>query len=155
VAKLLDFGLVQAPRLDGEGEKLTQLGALVGTPAYMSPEQAGGEEELNACSDIYSLGAVAYFLLTGQPPFVRKTALQVLAAHLHERVPPLTELRGDLPADLEAVVLRCLEKDPKRRYQDVEELEEALARCACAGRWDREQAARWWREHRKMQTPEE
>jgi serine/threonine-protein kinase len=148
VAKLLDFGLVQAPRLDGEGEKLTQLGALVGTPAYMSPEQAGGEEELNPRSDIYSLGAVAYFLLTGRPPFVRKTAVQVLAAHLHERTQPLTELRGDVPTDLEVVVLRCLEKDPKQRCQSAAELDESLARCSCSGRWDREQATRWWREHR-------
>src|SRR5262249_3658614 len=73
VAKLLDFGLVQSVRLEGDGQRLTQEGALAGTPAYMAPEQAAGETHLDGRSDLYSLGAVAYFLLTGQPPFVRRT----------------------------------------------------------------------------------
>jgi serine/threonine-protein kinase len=113
----------------------------------MSPEQASGSAELGLGSDIYSLGAVAYFLLTGQPPFVRRTMVQVLAAHLTEPVPPLTGLRPDLPSDLEAVVLRCLEKDPARRFGDAESLEQALAGCRCAADWDRAEAAGWWRKH--------
>lgn len=144
VAKLLDFGLVRAPDRDSDGEKLTQTGFLVGTPAYMSPEQAGGDESLDARSDIYSLGAVAYFLLTGRPPFTGKSAVHVVAAHLHERAKPLAEVNADLPAELNALVLRCLEKEPKQRFQSAEELEEALGCCACADRWDRGQAAAWW-----------
>jgi serine/threonine-protein kinase len=132
VAKLLDFGLVQAQGL-GEGtNRLTQEGSVAGTPAYMSPEQAGGADGVDARSDVYSLGAVAYFLLTGRPPFVRKTGVQVLAAHLHEPPPPPRTLRAELPPDLEAVVLRCLEKDPAQRFPDADSLERALAACACA-----------------------
>jgi eukaryotic-like serine/threonine-protein kinase len=132
VAKLLDFGLVQTQRLGEGSDRLTQEGAVAGTPAYMSPEQAGGADGVDARSDIYSLGAVAYFLLTGRPPFVRKTGVQVLAAHLHELPLPPSALRADLPHDLEAVVLRCLEKDPEKRFPDAESLERALARCACS-----------------------
>ena len=91
VAKLLDFGLVRVPDPAGADQKLTQTGSLVGTPTYMAPEQAAGDEDLDGRTDIYSLGAVAYFLLTGRPPFVGKTALQVLAAHLHDAPPRPSE----------------------------------------------------------------
>jgi serine/threonine-protein kinase len=144
VVKLLDFGLVKAVGLGGGDEKLTQEGVLAGTPAYMSPEQAAGREGLDARSDIYSLGAVAYFLLAGQPPFPRDGIMAVIAAHLHEPVQPLAGLRADVPADLEAVVVRCLEKDPARRFADVGGLGEALASCGCAGQWSEDMAARWW-----------
>ncbi len=147
VAKLLDFGLVHLSTLGTSAEKLTQEGAIAGTPAYMSPEQAGGAEDLDARTDIYSLGTVAYYLLTGQPPFVRKTGVQVLAAHLHEPVRPPTELRPDVPADVQEVVLRCLEKDRGRRFSDADSLDAALGGCACAGQWTREEARGWWREH--------
>jgi hypothetical protein len=146
VAKLLDFGLVQAcDPARGEGPtRLTQAGAIPGTPAYMSPEQAAGRNDLDARSDLYSLGAVAYFLLTGRPPFVRDGAVRTLAAHLTDPVRPPSDLRPGLPADLEAVVLRCLEKDPAERFPDAVALERALARCAGAGEWSWEQAAAWW-----------
>src|SRR5262245_60391171 len=80
VAKLLDFGLVQVHGLNPDGQQLTQEGAIAGTPAYMSPEQAAAKADLDGRSDLYSLGAVAYFLLTGQPPFVRDSAVQTLSA---------------------------------------------------------------------------
>jgi serine/threonine-protein kinase len=143
VLKLLDFGLVKAVGLDSREEALTQQGAIAGTPAYLSPEQASGAEHLDARADVYSLGAVAYFLLTGQPPFQRVKAIQLIVAHLHEPVRPLTELRPDVPPDLQDVVLRCLEKDPARRFPDVTGLQEALAACACAGQWTEEMAASW------------
>jgi serine/threonine-protein kinase len=129
VAKLLDFGLVRAPRHAEMGQTLTQEGTLAGTPAYMSPEQAAGQMDVDARSDLYSLGAVAYFLLTGQPPFVRPTAVQTLAAHLSEPVTPPSALRPGLSADLEAVVLRCLDKEPARRFPTAEALDQALRRC--------------------------
>src|SRR4029077_16098905 len=112
VAKLLDFGLVLAQGLGQDGEKLTQEGAIAGTPAYVSPEQASGREDLDARSDIYSVGCLAYFLLTGQPPFAGRSAVRVLAAHLYEPPVPPTTHRPDVPADMESVVLRCLAKDP-------------------------------------------
>src|SRR5262249_14813671 len=75
VVKLLDFGLVQVRGLDGDRVRLTGKGSITGTPAYMSPEQACGKEDLDARTDVYSLGAVAYFLLTGRPPFTGETGL--------------------------------------------------------------------------------
>jgi serine/threonine-protein kinase len=147
VAKLLDFGLVRAPTLaQGEGSTLTQAGTLAGTPAYMSPEQAAAKVDLDARSDIYSLGAVAYFLLTGRPPFVRETAVQTLAAHLADAAVPPGQLCLGLPADLESVILRCLEKEPARRFLDADTLEQALAQCACASAWSETVAADWWRQ---------
>jgi serine/threonine-protein kinase len=130
VAKLLDFGLATGHGLGGDGSKLTQEGAITGTPAYMSPEQAALRDAVDGRSDIYSLGAVAYFLLTGQPPFLRPTAVQTLAAHLGEAVVPPSRLRPGLPAGLEAVALKCLEKDPARRFPNAEALDQALAQCA-------------------------
>jgi serine/threonine-protein kinase len=147
VAKLLDFGLAQVHGLDKADHKLTQEGAIAGTPAYMSPEQAAGKSDLDIRSDIYSLGAVAYFLLTGKPPFVRQTAMQILAAHIYES-PARIDTKAGVPADLEAVVRRCLEKDRAQRFLDAESLEQALARCSCADRWTREQASAWWLDRR-------
>jgi serine/threonine-protein kinase len=147
VLKLLDFGLVKAVGLDSREESLTQQGAIAGTPAYMSPEQASGNEHLDGRADVYSLGAVAYFLLTGRPPFQRDRAIQLIIAHMHEPVRPPTDLRADVPADVQAVVLRCLEKDPARRFPDVGSLRDALAACAGAGEWAEDAAAQWWRSH--------
>jgi serine/threonine-protein kinase len=127
VVKLLDFGLVQPPVVDSQDGKLTQEGAVLGTPAYMSPEQATGRGNLDARSDLYSLGAVAYFLLTADLLFKGRSAVEMLAAHLYEPVKPLRSVRPDIPADLEEAVLRCLEKDPARRYPDAESLDQALA----------------------------
>jgi serine/threonine-protein kinase len=147
VAKLLDFGLVRTVGTESQDERLTQEGAVAGTPLYMSPEQAGGQEDLDPRSDIYSLGAVAYYLLTGQPPFQRAKAVQTILAHINDQVRRLTELRSQIPADLEAVVLRCLEKDPRRRYPDAQSLEKALADCQTDDPWNEESAAVWWRSH--------
>jgi serine/threonine protein kinase len=127
VAKLLDFGLVHAVGKGVSNTRLTQDGDIAGTPAFMSPEQAAGQEELDARSDIYSLGAVAYFLMTGQPPFTG-SAVRVLAAHLYEAPVPLTS-GSDLPAGLHEIVLRCLAKNPAGRFADVHSLEAALAGC--------------------------
>jgi serine/threonine-protein kinase len=146
VAKLLDFGLVRAPaRIAGE-ETLTQEGTIAGTPTYMSPEQASGRGDLDPRSDIYSLGAVAYFLLTGQPPFAGRSAVEVVAAHLYEPPQPIARHRFDVPAELEAVILKCLSKDPDQRFPDAASLERALTACPAAGLWTQERAAAWWQE---------
>ena len=118
---------VQTHGLTKDGEKLTQEGTIAGTPAYMSPEQADGKENLDARSDIYSPGAVAYFLLTGQPPFARATAMQTLAANMLEPVVALNYIRSDIPADLQEIVLRCLAKEPSERFASAEYLERACA----------------------------
>jgi serine/threonine-protein kinase len=112
---------------EADGEKLTQDGMVTGTPAYLSPEQADGRDDVDVRSDIYSLGALAYFLLTGQPPFAGRSVMNTLAAHLYEKPEPPSARRPDVPADLEAVVLRCLAKEPEGRFPDVKSLDRALA----------------------------
>lgn len=144
VAKLLDFGLVKS--VQGEDDAtLTQEGMVAGTPAYMSPEQATGMGNADARSDIYSLGAVAYFLLTGRLLFVKDTAMQTLAAHLYEPVTPPSRFRPEIDPTLEAVIMRCVEKKPEERYQDIAALDRALSSCPGAGEWTQKEAAAWWR----------
>jgi serine/threonine-protein kinase len=129
VAKLLDFGIVR--RLDRlrPGTE-TFRGEVMGTPIFMSPEQATGTEPVDAISDIYSLGGVAYFLLTGVPPFLRATASETLEAHMRDAVVPPDRIQPEVPGDLQAIVLRCLSKKRDDRYQSAEALNDALARCA-------------------------
>src|SRR5262249_26133509 len=96
VAKLLDFGLVK-PAADMSSPRLTQQGSVPGTPLFMSPEQARGHGVVDARSDIYSLGAVAYALLSGRPPFERRTAMEVIIAHARDDVVPPSQLQADVP----------------------------------------------------------
>jgi serine/threonine-protein kinase len=144
VAKLLDFGLVQCLGLSQEDGKLTVQGVILGSPPYMAPEQALGRSTLDARTDIYSVGALAYFLVTGQPPFVRESAMEMLVAHAHEKPSPPSDLRPSLPDDLQAVIMKCLEKDPDLRYLTAEDLESALAQCGCSDSWTRRAASQWW-----------
>ena len=148
VAKLLDFGLVQDMCFNAEhaDERLTMQGTVLGSPPYISPEQARGKTAVDPRTDIYSLGGLAYFLLTGRAPFVRETVMELMVAHLREPVTPPRDLRPEVPADLEAVVLTCLNKNPDDRFPDAEALDHALAACDAAGDWDDRRAAGWWRE---------
>ena len=143
VVKLLDFGLVRMQALDAAGGRLTQAGAIFGTPDYMSPEQAAGADALDSRSDIYSLGGLAAFLLTGEPPFVRPTVVQTLAAHINEPAASLLTRVPSVPDDLDRVVLRCLRKQADERFADMAALETALATCAAAGEWTHADAAAW------------
>ena len=153
VAKLLDFGLVKS--VDGVTDShLTIDGAITGSPLYMSPEQAMGESEPDARSDIYALGCVGYFMLTGRPPFEGDKPIKILFSHANEPVTPPSKLRDDVPPDLEEIILRCLAKRPEHRYPDTASLAAALRNCACHGDWTRERAARWWRtQEREIPEP--
>jgi tRNA A-37 threonylcarbamoyl transferase component Bud32 len=147
VAKLLDFGLAKPlPNSTGAALDLTQDGSITGSPLYMSPEQSLGENEPDARGDIYSLGAVAYYMLTGHAPFEGNTAMKVLVGHAREQPVPPSQLRSDIPSDLELVVLRCLAKRPEERFPDALSLAQALAECAAVGDWSRERAEQWWYE---------
>jgi serine/threonine-protein kinase len=148
VAKLLDFGLVR-PVATPRAAHLSAEGQIVGTPLYMSPEQATGTRELDERSDIYSLGAVAFYVLTGRPPFEGQDGIAVLIAHARDPVIPPSRIRPGIPTDVEQVVMRCLSKAAAERFADAEELERALAACACAGDWDQQRAARWWRDYNR------
>lgn len=144
VAKLLDFGLVKTSLGQDSSIHLTQEGAIAGSPLFMAPEQATGDGEPDARSDLYSLGCVAFFLLTGRVPFEGDKPLKVMMAHANMPAPSLRDVNPDVPADVEDVVLKCLSKSPEHRYSDAASLAEALRSTDCYGKWTRDDAARWW-----------
>ena len=143
VAKVLDFGLVKLTRDPGAPELSSDM-TVSGTPMYMAPEQAVGDRSLDARADIYALGAMIYFALTGQPPFTGESAFEVMMAHARDPVVPPSQIVPGLPEDLERVVLRCLAKKPGERYPNVKALGEALVACASASEWGRNRAEAWW-----------
>jgi eukaryotic-like serine/threonine-protein kinase len=128
--KVTDFGL--AKRLD-QARGHTQSGEVVGTPSYMAPEQARPGKEVGAAADVYALGAILYELLTGRPPFKGPAALDTVLQVLHEEPVRPASLRPGLPADLETIVLKCLSKEPARRYGSAEALADDL-RQFCRGK---------------------
>jgi tRNA A-37 threonylcarbamoyl transferase component Bud32 len=152
VAKLLDFGLVKTTT-EPDGVELSGEGTVHGTPLYMAPEQVTADRPLDHRCDLYAVGAVAYCLLTGHPPFEGENKVRVMLAHARDPVVPPSRLRPDLPDDLERVVLRCLAKDPDDRYPDAEDLRRALSTCGSAGTWGAQQAARWWHENEPDPKP--
>ena len=125
-AKILDFGIAKLAADERPDKVRTETGRLMGTPYYMSPEQCRGSGQVDHRSDIYSLGCVLYQMLTGRPPFVLEGSGEVLAAHIH--VPPLPprSIVSTIPAEVEAVVMRLLAKDPAQRYQSMDEVIHAL-----------------------------
>lgn len=144
VVKLLDFGLAKSLKQD-ESE-LTHAGVLTGTPAYMPPERALNGP-VSARSDLYSLGCVAYFMLTGRPIFEGEP-LSVMIQHVRsEPDPPSKYAAGRIPVELEQLILLCLEKDPHRRPASARELLRLLSQIPLSAVWDAERAERWWREH--------
>ena len=128
-AVVSDFGIARGISAAG-GDKLTATGVTVGTPIYMSPEQAAGGEQLDGRSDIYSLGCVLYEMLAGQPPFTGPTAESVLHQHLVAEPPHVSAIRGAVPAPIEAVIRRALAKVPADRFATAVQFAEALAQPA-------------------------
>ena len=126
--KLLDFGITKFTEIDDDGSRLTRTGQIIGTPMYMSPEQALGEEEIDHRADIYSLGVILYELVTGQPPFTAVNYLGIIAQHASDPPTPPSKVRPDLaiPSEVEAIILKALAKRPDDRYPSLVEMEEAL-----------------------------
>ncbi|MBW8770131.1 MAG: protein kinase [Gemmatimonadetes bacterium] len=120
-----DFGIARA--MDSTGDsRLTATGMAIGTPAYMSPEQAAGEREIDGRSDLYSLGILGYQMLTGEPPFVAGSTPAMLVKHISERPIPVEQRRSDVPTDLARSVMTLLEKEPGNRFPSASALVTAL-----------------------------
>jgi serine/threonine-protein kinase len=142
-AKVLDFGLVKniSPQ---ESVHLTADGTSAGTPAYMTPEIALGEENIDGRVDVYALGCIAYYLLTGTPVFQEKTATATALAHVQKQpVPPSQRSEIKIPSDFEQVILRCLAKNPADRPQTAQELC-CLLSTSDVPEWTQETASEWW-----------
>jgi serine/threonine-protein kinase len=146
--KVLDFGLVKFN--DQRAIEQTIMGAThltAGTPAFMAPELIA-EGDVDWRADVYSLGCVAYYLLTGQLVFEGDTAMKMFLQHLQEPpLPPSQRTELPVPPEVDALVLACLEKDPARRPQNAEDVLRLIEGIRGAGRWSNEQARVWWQRH--------
>jgi eukaryotic-like serine/threonine-protein kinase len=151
-AKVLDFGLVKVQARADRGRNATTLATLEnttpGTPAYMAPEIILGDSDVDRRADVYSLGCVAYFLLTGELVFEADTSMKMLMQHLHAQpVPPSQRTELPLPREMDELILACLQKDPKRRPQDAGELYQIACQVRIRDEWNSDEAKRWWRAH--------
>jgi serine/threonine-protein kinase len=148
VAKVLDFGLVKDTALGSRAPDLTQSHSITGTPQYMAPESIRAPETADQRTDLYSLGAVGYYLLTASQVFAGKSVVEVCSGHLHgEPEPPSQRLGAALPQELEQIILWCLEKQPEARPQSAAELRDRLLACRDVGNWTEDDARSWWEEH--------
>jgi hypothetical protein len=150
--KVLDFGLAKEIRSD-ESDTITKTGVVLGTPRYIAPEAANATERMDGRADLYCLGGVAYWMLAGRPPFEAPSSVQVIVHHL--RTPaeaPSTVSEICIPPGLDAIVMRCLAKDPAQRFQSASELRVALRDLRFGRPWTHELAEEWWSLHRPGST---
>ncbi len=155
VAKVVDFGLVKSfePAAGQANPEVTSANLIIGTPLYMAPEAIGGSAALDGRSDLYALGAVGYFLLTGAPVFQAKSQVEIFAHHLHSPPEPPSLRTGNyVPEELERLILRCLAKRPGDRYDGARALQHALDRCAENTPWDNDLALQWWASFKRGAT---
>jgi serine/threonine-protein kinase len=132
-----------------EDSELTVVGSLTGSPLYMSPEQAMGEVQTDQRSDIYGIGGVAFYMLTGRPPFEGGATLKVLLSHLNDPAVPPSSVRKhahgqSISSELDAIVLKCLAKSANDRYQSARELYDALNSIPESSQWNERMAEQWW-----------
>jgi serine/threonine protein kinase len=148
--KVLDFGLVKMMKGD---VNITLPGSLTGTPLYMSPEAISSPDTLDGRSDLYAVGVLGYYLLTGRYVFDGRTGMDICRQHLtSEPEPPSAKGDATVSSQLESVLMRCLAKDRDERYSSGHELAEALAACPGADNWTRQDARHWWDERRSRTT---
>ena len=153
--KVLDFGLVRpAPGSEKAGTLLTVDGIVAGSPAFMAPELVKGSEAISRSADIYSLGCVTYWLLTGQLVFEAESAVQAMAAHIDQQPdPPSARTELEIPAEIERIVMACLAKNPQQRPSGAEDLARQLASSTVRKPWTEERAEEWWRLHKPPAVP--
>ena len=145
--KVLDFGLVKIETDDGdEDTQLTQAGMTAGSPAFMAPEVVTGKTNVDARADLYALGCVGYWLITGQYVFPRKRTMAMALDHVTTPPQPPSQ-RTELPSpeELDRIILKCLAKQPADRFGSAMELEEALSTGVPSNGWGRGQAEKWWK----------
>ena len=151
VVKVLDFGLVKA-RSEQIGAEEEENESMAGTPLYMSPESIQLPGSVDACSDIYAVGAVGYFLLTGQPVFEAESLSKLCQLHISEPPqPPSKRLGRAVPEELEIAILNCLEKDRAKRPQTSRDLATMLSKCPASMEWSLDKADAWWSQHERGQ----
>ena len=152
--KVLDFGLVKAFNdADDPGPALTREHTVHGTPAFIAPEQALGRADLDGRVDIYAIGCVAYWLLTGHLVFTADTSMALLLHHVHTvPQPPSARAEQEIPPALDHLVLACLAKDPIERPQSARELSRRLGEIGGAGMWTEDRAREWWSKHQPDQV---
>ena len=144
VVKVLDFGLVKAVDAN-EQSALTMAGSIIGTPLYMAPEGIQDSDAVDARSDLYSVGATGYFLVTGKPLFEGKSIVEICNHQVNSSpVRPSERLGREVSRDLEEILLKCLEKDPADRFQTARDVDDALARSNVAASWTESDASAWW-----------
>jgi len=149
LVKVVDFGLVKALE-ERTGTAATGENQIIGTPLYMSPEMIARPGEVDARSDLYALGALAYCLVTGHPPFTGVTAMEVLGHHLHTPpIPPHERLGAARPTRLDAVILRCLQKSSAERPQSAAEVARLLEDCGDVPAWTPDMARAWWQKNER------
>jgi len=149
MAKVVDFGLVKDVTAPAE-IAVSAANTITGTPLYLAPECLTNPERVDGRSDLYSLGAVGYFMLTGENVFDGDSVVEVCGHHLHSEPVRPSERRGsEIGEDLENVILRCLAKKPIDRYSDAASLRAALLACEGAGSWGLDEATAWWDKHGK------
>jgi tRNA A-37 threonylcarbamoyl transferase component Bud32 len=152
VVKVLDFGLVKALD-DGKQQSMTQQSALTGTPLYMSPEAIQMPNTVDARSDLYAVGAVGYFLLTGGPVFDAENVMDLCRKHVDTPpIPPSERTRLEVPAALENAILSCLEKSRAKRPQTARDLAQLISHCVEATAWSVEESDAWWGRHERGLT---
>jgi serine/threonine-protein kinase len=147
--KVLDFGLVKFKQHAPGTDTLSTIDhTTTGTPAYMAPETILGDKEVDRRADVYALGCVAYFLLTGQLVFEADTSMKMLMQHLNAPpVPPSQRTELPIPRELDQLVLACLEKDPNMRPQNAGELFRMANNCRTCEGWTPDVAQSWWEMH--------
>jgi serine/threonine-protein kinase len=146
--KVLDFGLVKVRQPGGRDALTATIELTSGTPAYMAPEIILGESNVDRRADVYALGCVAYYLLTGQLVFEADTPMSMLMQHVQaEPVPPSQRTELKIPRELDEVVLACLNKDPRKRPQDAEEVLTKVWQCKTCETWNQQSARGWWEAH--------
>ena len=150
--KVLDFGLAKEVGNECQ-DRLTQEGIFLGTPGFTAPELIHHKEPINPCTDIYMLGSLSYWLLTGQPPFKGATDAEIILEHMNSLPKWPSEISPfEIPVELERLIMKCLEKSQELRFQSIAEVAEALYKVPLRENWTQEDAVQWWNQYLPLET---